>query len=88
MERCDRYDKRLGQGTTAFNSIYPFYSYSGVGAEHTHNLFLQLFIETGILGFGTFIGLLFKFYQYLCSGLKISKNKDVSIKVIAFVSGI
>ena len=45
----DYWYKPIGQGTAAFNSVYPFYSYSGVGAEHTHNLFLQMIIETGIL---------------------------------------
>lgn len=84
----DYWYRPIGQGTAAFNSIYPFYSYSGVGAEHSHNLFLQLLIETGIVGAGAFIGILFKFYQYLCSGLKLSENKEISIKIIAFISGI
>ena len=83
----DYWYRPIGQGTVAFNSIYPLYSYSGVGAEHTHNLFLQLLIETGIFGFVAFIGLIFKFYQYLCSGLKISNDKKLSINMIAFVSG-
>lgn len=84
----DYWYRPIGQGTTAFNSIYPLYSYSGVGAEHTHNLFLQVFIETGILGIVSFVGLIFKFYQYLCSGLKICKDRDLYIKIIAFVSGL
>lgn len=83
----DYWYRPIGQGTVAFNSIYPFYSYSGVGAEHTHNLFLQLLIETGIVGFVTFVGLLFKFYQYLLSGLKVCKDKILSVRMIAFVSG-
>ena len=84
----DYWYRPIGQGTTAFNSIYPLYSYSGVGAEHTHNLFLQVFIETGILGIISFIGLIFNFYQYLCSGLKECKDREIYIKVIAFVSGL
>ena len=71
----------------AFNSIYPLYSYSGVGAEHTHNLFLQILIETGIFGFVAFVGLIFKFFQYMASGLNKSTNKNVSINMIAFISG-
>ena len=83
----DYWYRPIGQGTAAFNSIYPLYSYNGVGAEHTHNLFLQLLIETGIVGFITFIGLIFKFYQYLFSGLKICKDRILSVRLIAFVSG-
>lgn len=83
----DYWYRPIGQGTTAFNSIYPLYSYSGVGAEHTHNLFLQLLIETGIFGFIAFIGVIFKFYQYLFNGIKKVKDKALSINMIAFVSG-
>ena len=83
----DYWYRPIGQGTVAFNRIYPLYSYSGVGAEHTHNLFLQLIIETGILGIIAFIGLIFKFYQYLFNGLKKCKEKTMSINMIAYVSG-
>lgn len=83
----DYWYRPIGQGAKAFNSIYPFYSYGGVGAEHTHNLFLQIIIETGILGLITFIGILFKFYQTLCCGLKVSKDKEISIYLVAFISG-
>lgn len=83
----DYWYRPIGQGTVAFNSIYPFYSYSGVGAEHTHNLFLQIIIETGILGVISFIGILFKFYQTLCHGLKVSNDKEISVCMIAFISG-
>lgn len=84
----DYWYRPIGQGTTAFNSLYPLYSYSGVGAEHTHNLFLQLFIETGLLGIVSFILCLFKYFQYLLNGLKNSINKKISVILIAFVSGI
>ncbi len=87
----DYWYRPIGQGTAAFNRIYPLYSYSGVGAEHTHNLFLQLIVETGILGILSFIVVLFRFFQYLGSGIQIAKeklkDKNVSIFLIAFVSG-
>ncbi len=83
----DYWYRPIGQGTVAFNRLYPLYSYSGVGAEHTHNLFLQMMIEIGIFGMIAFIGVIFKFYQYLCSGLKVVKDKILSINLIAFISG-
>ena len=33
------------------------------------------------------IGVLFKFYQTLCHGIKISADKKLSVSMIAFVSG-
>lgn len=83
----DYWYRPIGQGTVAFNRIYPLYSYSGVGAEHTHNLFLQMIIELGILGVITFLGVIFKFYQTLGNALKICKDKVLSIQIIAFISG-
>lgn len=83
----DFWYRPIGQGAKAFNNIYPFYAYSGVAAEHSHNLFLQLIIETGIVGIASFIVIIFKFYQALGHGLKISKDKNLSILIIAFISG-
>lgn len=82
----DYWYKPIGQGAEAFNSIYPLYAYSGVGAEHSHNLFLQLVIELGILGLVMFLGIIFKFYQYLLSGIKNCKDKMCNLYLIGFVS--
>ena len=42
----------IGVGESAFDRIYPYYSFAGIEkAPHAHNLFLQLFIEVGIPGF-------------------------------------
>lgn len=83
----DYWYRPIGQGTVAFNQIYPLYSYSGVGAEHAHNLFLQLMIETGILGIIAMAGVLFKFYQTLGHALKVCKEKILSVQMIAFIAG-
>ncbi|NLB80240.1 MAG: hypothetical protein GX800_01165 [Clostridiaceae bacterium] len=40
----------IGLGSSAFNKIYPFYSYSAIAAPHAHNIYLQLLSETGIVG--------------------------------------
>lgn len=83
----DYWYRPIGQGTTAFNSIYPLYSYSGVGAQHTHNLFLQLLIETGILGMISFLGVIYKFFQNVLCGLKNTKNKFYKYCFIGFAAG-
>ncbi len=83
----DYWYRPIGQGTVAFNSIYPLYSYSGVGAQHTHNLFLQLLIETGILGMLSFLGVIYKFFQNVFCGLKNTKDKFYRYCFIGFASG-
>ena len=83
----DYWYRPIGQGTIAFNSIYPFYSYSGVGAQHSHNLFLQLLIETGIVGILSFLGIIYKFFQTVLCGLKKTKDAFYKYCFIGFASG-
>ncbi|MBR4110881.1 MAG: O-antigen ligase family protein [Clostridia bacterium] len=83
----DYWYRPIGQGTTAFNSIYPLYSYSGVGAQHSHNLFLQLLIETGIVGIISFLGIIYKFFQTVLCGLKKAKEAFYKYCFIGFASG-
>ena len=83
----DYWYRPIGQGTTAFNSVYPFYSLSGVGAEHTHNLFLQVAVETGALGIISFLFLIFRFFQCILSAIKNITDKVNKVYLISFVSG-
>jgi len=53
----------LGQGEMAFNSAYPFYSLAAIVTPHSHNLFLQIFVETGIVGLLVFLGFVACFYR-------------------------
>ena len=53
----------IGQGAEAYNSVYPFYAFSAVTAQHSHNLFLQIFIETGLVGILVFLGILACFFR-------------------------
>lgn len=83
----DYWYRPIGQGTTAFNSIYPLYSYSGVGAQHAHNLFLQLLIETGIIGIVSFVSILYKFFQNILCGLRKAKDTFYKYCFMGFASG-
>ncbi len=40
----------IGIGERAFARIYPFYAYSNIYAPHSHNIYLQLIVEMGIVG--------------------------------------
>jgi putative inorganic carbon (HCO3(-)) transporter len=55
----------LGQGIEAFNKVYPLYGFNAVSAPHSHNLFLQVFVETGVFGFAAFLGVLFCYFKTL-----------------------
>ncbi len=53
----------IGIGEGAWFRMYPAYAYQGIeAAPHSHNLFLQIWLETGICGLLVFIAILF----FLC----------------------
>lgn len=71
----------VGLGPIAFKAIYPNYMRMGITAVHAHNIYLQLFIETGILGFIGF--LLFVFSNIRCNLISFAKGIDTKIKRIS-----
>lgn len=60
---------RVGPGVTAFNMVYPAYSYNSVAAPHAHNLFLQLMCDSRICGLLVFLVILFLFFGLTCGAL-------------------
>jgi len=73
----------IGQGYDAFNRAFPLYAFNGVTASHSHNLFLQVFIETGIFGFLAFLAIFLCYYKSLVP--VIYKTKDIKYKWMAAV---
>ncbi len=66
----------IGPGSDAFAMIYPKYALAGANfALHSHNLFLQLWVELGIAGFGAFIALILAFTRQTLS-LACYKNRS------------
>ncbi len=62
----------IGIGEEAFRSVYPEYALNGIeAAPHSHNLFLQITVETGLLSLIAFLIFLFFYTQY---SLGFSKN--------------
>lgn len=54
----------IGIGEGAWRRLYPLYSYLGVeAAPHSHNLYLQIWLELGIVGLLVFVVFLFLLYQ-------------------------
>ncbi len=79
----------IGIGEGAWKSIYPMYTISGIAeAPHSHNLFLQIWLETGIVGLIIFLAFLFLLLQ-ACFGLfaKLSRRSELKQPDIS-VSGL
>lgn len=73
----------VGPGTEAFTQVYPFYSYNSIVAPHSHNLFLQIMVESGVLGILSFLLLLVVFFRKLASAHQIQgKFGDISVVLV------
>jgi len=67
----------IGIGEGAFKEVYPAYSLSGIEtAPHSHNLFLQINVEVGIIGVLLFCFILFLFAQKCFSYLRYVSLKN------------
>lgn len=78
----------IGPGADAFNLVYPAYAYNGISAPHSHNLFLQLICDAGIVGLLLFILIIYHFYKTLCASLCKLKDWSDRVLVIAGLSAI
>ena len=78
----------IGPGADAFNMVYPAYSFNGISAPHSHNLFLQIVCDAGIAALAVFVILLFVYFRMMC--IAIGKEHDWSSRVhqIAFTAGV
>ncbi len=79
----------IGPGSQAYNLIYPRYSYPSITAPHSHNVYLQQMVETGIVGLGALVFIMFAFFK--CAAGKVhtlsKKNKD-RVMLIALCAGV
>lgn len=73
----------IGMGEEAFTRVYPFYSYSAVVAPHSHNMFLQVWVETGIGGILNFLLILFLWFKQLCKGHTVTNDKTLKTLMVS-----
>lgn len=74
----------VGLGITSFNKVYPIYSYNGVPAPHSHNLYLQIIVEHGIIGLIIFTYIMYYFYKETI----ISACKNRNLMLVGIISAI
>jgi putative inorganic carbon (HCO3(-)) transporter len=78
----------VGPGTEAFNLVYPNYAYSAIEAPHSHNLYLQILCDTGVVGLGLFLGLMVCFYRMMFTAIRREGDRTSRIFQIAGVSAV
>lgn len=73
----------IGLGSGAFERIYQNYALNGAGfALHSHNFYIQLVVEMGILGLIVFLAIIFLSYKQIVSIKdKNSVNKNVALAI-------
>jgi O-antigen ligase len=74
----------VGLGYAAFIKAYPNYTLGGIKAAHAHNVYLQIAIETGLLGLIIFFYNILK--TYVMGVLTILQSKDSFYKRISVAS--
>lgn len=76
----------IGMGQEAFTQVYPFYSYNGIVAPHSHNLFLQILVESGIAGIAVFLLIMFFFLRRMMTGYQYGGKGDALSTMITAIS--
>lgn len=78
----------IGPGTEAFNQVYPLYAYNSISAPHSHNLFLQIVCDAGIVELIIFLILIVQYYRMTCGALSRETKKENKILLIAAISAV
>ena len=53
----------VGQGIDAYHTVYPYYALAAAGTAHSHNLYLQILVEVGVVGFIIFVAIVACFFK-------------------------
>ncbi len=79
----------IGVGEAAFTQIYPLYSFAGNETTvHSHNVFLQIAIELGVVALIIFVFTMFLLVQKGFCCLKTSSDRWIKLFTSAAMSGL
>ncbi len=79
----------IGMGESAFNEVYPFFSYNAIAAPHSHNLFLQLTVEAGAAALIVFLVTQAIFLKKMSDAYRFDDKKSLnSALALAIGSGV
>ena len=78
----------IGPGTAAFNMVYPAYSFNTITAPHSHNLFLQIVCDCGIVGILVFLGIILSYFRSVGRALFAEKDRKTRQYLIAAISAV
>jgi O-antigen ligase len=78
----------IGPGITAFNTVYPAYSYNTIAAPHAHNLYLQLTSDAGIVGLLLFLMVIFSYYRTVFTAFSRERERPTRIYLIAAAASV
>ncbi|MBQ2766729.1 MAG: O-antigen ligase family protein [Clostridia bacterium] len=85
----DFFASGIGVGENAFRQVYPMYSLAGIeAAPHSHNLFLQIQIELGIVGLLLFLCVLVLFVQACMTHNSTAADRETRMMVIGGFAGV
>ncbi len=77
----------IGIGEEAFRKIYEMYSLSAVAAPHSHNLYLQIITENGIMGIIAFGAVMVVYFKMCISTITACRDKLLKALTIGLASG-
>jgi len=84
----DHWFAGIGPGVAAFNKVYPLYSFNTVYAPHSHNLYLQVICDAGVIGIVVFLAVLFNYFRNLCSAVARASENTSKILQTAAISSV
>ena len=74
----------IGVGVESFKLVYPGFALAGIeGAPHSHSLYLQVCVESGIAGLIVLVFIIFFFAQYCFTAIKKAGEKYVKLLIAA-----
>jgi len=76
----------LGQGIDAYNRVYPYYAFAAIVSPHSHNLFIQIFVEMGIVGLLVFIAVLACFFRTMVNFLRNATEFRLQVVAAAMIA--